>query len=32
MTETIQFELDLTAGAFFGDSAQTSKHLLREVL
>ena len=32
ITETISFELDLTAGGFFGDSAQTSKHLLEEVM
>ena len=32
ITETISFELDLTAGAFFGGSAQTSKDLLKEVL
>ena len=32
ISETIYFEFDLTAGAFFGDSTQTSKYLLKEVL
>ena len=32
ITASIQFDPDLTAGAFFGDSAQKSKHLLKEVL
>ena len=31
ITETISFEVDLTTGTFLGDSAQTSKHLLKEL-
>ena len=32
ITETISSEVDLTPRAFLGDSAQTSKYLLKEVL